>query len=75
MEYFVGYPRLPKVTGPRAAWPESLRFGYGIQDNTLRFTMLFQKGLVFQYILYSEQHSFDRAHFEHYEAQLAARRT
>lgn len=69
---FFGFLRLPKASGGKAPWPESLQFGMGIPEEELRFTMLVQKDLLFQYMLYSEQRSFDRLHFEHYEAQQEA---
>lgn len=70
--FYFGFLCLPKAEG-RRPWPELLKFGGGLRPEDLRFTMLCQKELLFQYMLYSEQRSFDRAHFEHYEAQQKAR--
>lgn len=69
---YFGFLCLPKAKG-KHPWPELLKFGGGFKPEELRFTMLCQKDLLFQYMLYAEQRSFDRAHFEHYEAQQDAR--
>lgn len=68
LEFFFGFLRLPKASGPKAPWPESLQYGLGLENEALRFTMLVNKDLLFQYMLYAEQRTFDRLHFEQYEA-------
>lgn len=73
LEFFFGFLRLPKTTGPQR-WPESLKFGLGIPENELCFTMLVQKELLFQYMLYAEQRSFDQLHFADYEEGLEAQK-
>lgn len=70
--FYFGFLRLPKAVDPRTPWPESLQFGMGIQDEALRFTMLVNKDLLFQYMRYAEQRTFDRLHFAQYEANQAA---
>lgn len=72
IRFFFGFLRLPKASGAKKPWPELLNYGMGFALDDLRFTMLVQKDLLFQYMLYAEQRSFDRMHFEHYEAQKAA---
>lgn len=73
LRFFFGFLTLPKLSGSKPAWPESLKFGQGIPAESLRFTMLVQKDLLFAYMLYVEQRSFDRLHFANYEAQQEAK--